>query len=80
VNLPRSGWAILPVKMGRSAHATVRPDRKNARMNERGLLHLIEDDLYETWLEDWAGGGVRELEDYLAKHLAFLSFLDEPAA
>jgi hypothetical protein len=45
------------------------------RMSERGL-HRIEDDLSETWLEDWAGAGVAEIEEYLAKHAAFLSFLD----
>ena len=39
-------------------------------------LHNIEDDLSETWLEDWIGAGVAELEAYLAKHAAFLSFLD----
>jgi len=44
-------------------------------MSERGL-HRIEDDLAETWFEDWAGAGVAEIEDYLAKHLAFLSFLE----
>ena len=44
-------------------------------MSERGL-HRIEDDLAETWLEDWAGAGVAEIEDFLAKHAAFLSFLD----
>ncbi|HEY5296224.1 MAG TPA: hypothetical protein VIJ70_12175 [Gaiellaceae bacterium] len=48
-------------------------------MDDRGTLHLIEHDLAETWFEDWAQGGVREFEDYLAKHLAFLSFLDDPA-
>lgn len=42
----------------------------------RGILHRIEDDLAETWVEEWAERGVRELETYLAKHLAFLSFLD----
>jgi hypothetical protein len=44
-------------------------------MSERGL-HYIEDDLSETWLEDWAGAGVAEIETYLAKHAAFLSFLE----
>ncbi len=44
-------------------------------MSERGL-HQIEDDLSETWLEDWAGAGVAEIEALLAKHAAFLSFLD----
>jgi hypothetical protein len=44
-------------------------------MSERGL-HRIEDDLAETWLEDWAGAGVAEIEDFLSKHAAFLGFLD----
>jgi hypothetical protein len=44
-------------------------------MSERGL-HCIADDLSETWLEDWAGAGVAEIEAYLAKHAAFLSFLE----
>ena len=46
-----------------------------APMSERGL-HCIEDDLAETWLEDWVGAGVAEIEDFLAKHAAFLSFLE----
>ncbi len=45
-------------------------------MSERGL-HIIEDDLSETWIEDWAGVGLRELEALLAKHAAFLGYLDE---
>ncbi|HKT44134.1 MAG TPA: hypothetical protein VJQ85_04980 [Gaiellaceae bacterium] len=44
-------------------------------MSERGL-HRIEDDLAETWLEDWAGAGVAEIEDFLRKHADFLSFLE----
>jgi len=44
-------------------------------VSERGL-HYIEDDLSETWIEDWAGAGVAEIEDLLGKHAAFLSFLD----
>ena len=44
-------------------------------MNERGL-HYIEDDLSETWVEDWAGAGVAQIEDLLGKHAAFLSFLE----
>ena len=47
----------------------------HSRMSERGL-HRIEGDLAETWLEDWAGAGVAEIEDFLAKHAAFLAFLD----
>ena len=44
-------------------------------MSDRGF-HRIETDLEETWLEDWAGVGIAELEDYLAKHAAFLAFLE----
>jgi hypothetical protein len=47
---------------------------------ERGILHRIEDDLSETWVEEWADGGVQAIEAYLAKHLAFLAFLDDSAA
>jgi hypothetical protein len=45
-------------------------------MSERGL-HLIEEDLSDTWLADWAGAGVAEIEEYLAKHAAFLTFLGD---
>jgi hypothetical protein len=44
-------------------------------MSERGMHH-IADDLSETWIEDWAGAGVAEIESYLAKHAAFLRFLE----
>ena len=46
------------------------------QMSERGL-HSIADDLSETWLTDWAGAGLAEIEAYLAKHAAFVAFLDE---
>ena len=52
-----------------------RADVDHFVMSERGL-HRIEDDLAETWLEDWAGAGVAEIEDYLTKHAAFLGFLE----
>jgi hypothetical protein len=55
--------------------AVVHPCVDHCRMSERGL-HRIEDDLAETWLEDWAGAGVAEIEEFLAKHAAFLSFLE----
>jgi hypothetical protein len=48
-------------------------------MDDRGILHRIEDDLSENWIEGWATEGVLAIEDYLAKHLAFLSFLDDAA-
>jgi hypothetical protein len=44
---------------------------------QRGILHRIEDDLTETWVEDLASDGVDTIEAYLAKHLAFLTYLDE---
>ena len=47
-------------------------------MSDRGF-HRIESDLEETWLEDWAGVGIAELESYLAKHAAFLVFLEAQA-
>jgi hypothetical protein len=46
-------------------------------VSERGL-HRIADDLADSWLEDWAGAGVAEIEDYLSKHAAFLAFLETP--
>lgn len=46
-------------------------------MDDSGILHRIEDDLSETWVEDLAAHGVASIEAYLAKHLAFLTFLDE---
>jgi hypothetical protein len=46
-------------------------------MNESGPLHRIEDDLTETWVEDLASHGVQSIEAYLAKHLAFLTYLDD---
>jgi hypothetical protein len=49
-------------------------------MEDRGILHCIEDDLTETWVEDLASTGVVSIEAYLAKHLAFLTFLDDTAA
>jgi hypothetical protein len=44
-------------------------------MSERGL-HLIADDLSETWVEDWAAVGLAEIEQLLAKHAAFLGYLE----
>ena len=55
--------------------AAVRLGVDHARMSERGL-HRIEDDLAETWVDDWAGAGVAEIEDFLKKHADFLSFLE----
>jgi len=62
-------------KLGRTAHAAAgaRPD--HSAMDDRGL-HRIEDELGEHWLTRWIDGGIAEIEAYLAKHAAFLSFLD----
>ncbi len=59
--------------------ATARPRVDHAPMSERGL-HRIEDDIAETWLEDWAGAGLGELEAYLAKHAEFLRYLSSREA
>ena len=36
----------------------------------------LADDLTEGWVEDWAYEGISAIESYLAKHAAFLTFLD----
>jgi hypothetical protein len=43
-------------------------------MSEFGF-HRIEDDITDSWLEDWAGAGIGEIESYLAKHADFLRYL-----
>ena len=48
-------------------------------MDEAGPLHVIENDLSETWVDDLARDGFGAIESYLAKHLAFLAYLDEAA-
>jgi hypothetical protein len=54
-----------------------RPNRPNMRfMSDRGF-HWIEADLDDTWLEDWIGVGISELEAYLAKHAAFVDYLEK---
>jgi hypothetical protein len=66
--------------MGRSAHDAAPSTLDDAAMDERGVLHVIEEDLSETWIEDWAGAGVIAIEDYLEKHAAFLDFLEDATA
>jgi hypothetical protein len=39
-------------------------------------LHKIEDELAEGWLEGWLEAGLEKIEAYLAKHAAFLAYLD----
>jgi hypothetical protein len=43
-------------------------------VSERGF-HRIEDDIAETWLHDWAGAGLGEIDAFLAKHAEFQRFL-----
>ena len=67
-----SGWQVRP--FGSCESGRLRPIM--CPMSDRGL-HRIEADLEESWLEDWAGVGIAELEAYLAKHAAFLSYLED---
>ena len=71
------GWASPTPRMGRTAHVDVRQGVDDPCMDDPGVLHRIEDELSETWVEEFAADGVQALEAYLAKHLAFLTFLDE---
>ena len=76
----RKRWDPDDCTMSRSAHECVRPRFDDLRrMSDRGL-HTIEDDLSASWLVDWAGAGIAELEAYLSKHAAFLAFLEEQEA
>lgn len=55
--------------------AVVRPRPDHPHMDDRHLYE-IQDDLSDTWLEEWADDGVAEVEAYLAKHAAFVSYLE----
>jgi hypothetical protein len=55
--------------------ALVGPRFDHPSMEDRHLYE-IQDDLSDTWLEEWADDGVAEVEAYLAKHAAFLSYLE----
>ena len=48
-------------------------------MDTPGTLHVIEDDLSEDWVMELTDSGVKTADAYLAKHLAFLSYLDDDA-
>jgi hypothetical protein len=56
--------------------ATLQRPADHSVMSERGF-HSIADDLSDTWFEDWTGAGIAEIEAYLAKHAAFLAFLEQ---
>ena len=51
------------------------PQVDHLDMSDRGI-HFIADDLAETWVEDWAAVGLSEIEVLLAKHAAFLGYLE----
>jgi hypothetical protein len=40
-------------------------------------VHLIEEDLAETWLESFIAEGLDEVENYLRKHSDFQTFLED---
>jgi hypothetical protein len=49
-------------------------------MDEGGMLHRIEEELGESWLEEWVAAGIGAIEVYLEKHLAFQIYLDDAPA
>ena len=63
--------------MGRTAHAAIRGCADDRHMDDCGTFHWIEDDLSEDWVADWAQVGVQAIEQYLVKHLAFQTFLED---
>jgi hypothetical protein len=78
-NHPQCSRSGRPTGVSRSAHGSQGLHADQLAMSERGMHH-IADDLSETWIEDWAGAGVAEIETYLAKHAAFLLFLESQKA
>jgi hypothetical protein len=40
------------------------------------VLHRIEDELSDGWLERWLEAGLEKIEAYLAKQAAFLDYLE----
>ena len=42
-----------------------------------GDHHTIDEYLSEAWVDAWIADVLADVEDYLAKHAAFDSFLDE---
>jgi hypothetical protein len=63
--------------MGRTAHACIRWCADDRHMDDCGTFHMIEDDLTNDWVADWANVGVQAIEQYLVKHLAFQTFLED---
>src|SRR4029079_13373094 len=77
-----------PPRTGRFALRGCYPPRRKRnpsaggveRMDERDTLHVIEEDLAEGWVDDMVESGVAAIQEYLAKHLAFLVYLDDATA
>jgi hypothetical protein len=44
-------------------------------MSDTGL-HYITDELKDSWVEDWVGVGIAQMEALLSKHAAFLNYLE----
>jgi hypothetical protein len=49
-------------------------------MSDGPRAHRIADELQPGWLEQWIEAGIEAIENYLAKHAAFLAFLDGESA
>jgi hypothetical protein len=41
-----------------------------------GNLYRIEDELNDGWIERWLEAGLETIEAYLAKHAAFVDYLE----
>jgi hypothetical protein len=50
--------------------------RRSDHLCMDGDLHRIEDEIGEGWLEHWLETGLEKIEAYLAKHAAFLAYLE----
>lgn len=49
-------------------------------MKEVPQLHIIEEDLSENWVEDYAAQGIKEVQVFLDKHQAFFAYIYEQDA
>src|SRR5207245_1815853 len=68
-------WVWPSEKLSRTAHSQFPQTSRRCRaMSELGF-HRIEDDIADSWLDDWVGAGVAEIEAFLGKHADFLRYL-----
>ena len=74
-------WSAAACVMGRKIHVPADLKREGLERYRR----LVEAEMLnttaaaESWVETWAHQGVEAIEQYLAKYLAFLTYLDEAA-